>query len=303
MKFTAVVVTYNRIKLLKECLEHLERQTVPVEKIIIMDNYSDDGTEAFLKNYINNNKYIIYRNTENMGGAYGFYKGLEIAMDLDCNWVLLIDDDAILDENYFYHVQKHIVQDQQKYQAYSGTVYTDGRIYERHRVRNRYTKCFCPKGVRIKEYRKDYFLYDYATFCGLLIKKELITKVGLPLKEYFLWDDDSEYGIRLRKYTQCKNVNAAFLNHKAKAFSVFSYKKYYGTRNRIDLCKRHFNNPVGISYCMVKMYVRLLVDVCRKIIKCEFTEIPYVIRLYLDAIHDGKTGRLGKNERYLPNQK
>lgn len=36
----AVVVTYNRIELLKECIDALKAQTYPLYKIIIVDNYS-----------------------------------------------------------------------------------------------------------------------------------------------------------------------------------------------------------------------------------------------------------------------
>jgi len=45
----AVIVTYNRKKLLLECLEGLRRQTRPVDAIYIIDNASQDGTSQFFK--------------------------------------------------------------------------------------------------------------------------------------------------------------------------------------------------------------------------------------------------------------
>lgn len=45
----AVVVTYNRKKLLEECVNAVLKQSYPVDKLIIIDNNSTDGTEAFLK--------------------------------------------------------------------------------------------------------------------------------------------------------------------------------------------------------------------------------------------------------------
>ena len=42
MKYGVVLVTYNRLELLKECVEHCMQQTVPFEKIIVVDNCSTD---------------------------------------------------------------------------------------------------------------------------------------------------------------------------------------------------------------------------------------------------------------------
>ena len=44
----AVVVTYNRKRLLIECLEALENQTRPIDAIYIVDNASTDGTPQLL---------------------------------------------------------------------------------------------------------------------------------------------------------------------------------------------------------------------------------------------------------------
>ena len=44
-KVEAVVVTYNRKALLQECIDAILNQTVSVEKLILIDNNSTDGTE------------------------------------------------------------------------------------------------------------------------------------------------------------------------------------------------------------------------------------------------------------------
>ena len=51
MKVNCVVVTYNRLALLRECLAAIEKQTYPIHKVIVIDNCSTDGTEDFLKAY------------------------------------------------------------------------------------------------------------------------------------------------------------------------------------------------------------------------------------------------------------
>ena len=44
MKVAAIVVTYNRKQLLKECLNAILNQTAEVERIIVINNASTDGT-------------------------------------------------------------------------------------------------------------------------------------------------------------------------------------------------------------------------------------------------------------------
>ena len=44
-----ILVTFNRKKLLLECLEAIKKQTRPVDAIYIIDNASQDGTPELLK--------------------------------------------------------------------------------------------------------------------------------------------------------------------------------------------------------------------------------------------------------------
>ena len=50
MNTGVVIVTYNRLELLKECIQCVLSQTVPFSKIVIVDNCSKDDTRAYLKN-------------------------------------------------------------------------------------------------------------------------------------------------------------------------------------------------------------------------------------------------------------
>ena len=92
LTFTVVIVTYNRIKLLKECLERVENQTSCVESIVIVNNNSQDGTTEYLATLVENRKYHIVNLHENMGGAGGFYYGVKEALSCSGEWILLIDD-------------------------------------------------------------------------------------------------------------------------------------------------------------------------------------------------------------------
>ena len=50
-KIGVVLVTYNRLPLLKKALHLFETQTVSPEYILVVNNASTDGTTSFLKEW------------------------------------------------------------------------------------------------------------------------------------------------------------------------------------------------------------------------------------------------------------
>ena len=56
MKYSinAVVVTCNRCELLKQTIDALLNQTYPLNKIVIINNASTDGTKEYLDSVIDN---------------------------------------------------------------------------------------------------------------------------------------------------------------------------------------------------------------------------------------------------------
>ena len=83
---TAIVVTYNRLPLLKQCLAALRAQTVQGFTVLLVDNASTDGTADYIKTLAMPG--LVCRNPgENLGGAGGFAVvirpgGLATALDL-----------------------------------------------------------------------------------------------------------------------------------------------------------------------------------------------------------------------------
>lgn len=133
MKFAVVIVTYNRLRLLNECVERVLSQSYPVENIVVVNNNSSDGTKEYLDKFISDSRFHIYNSEINNGGAWGFYKGIEISQNCNCDYILLIDDDAII-ENNFFEVMEEYVNKHSTYDAYSSTVYVDKTIDIGHRM-------------------------------------------------------------------------------------------------------------------------------------------------------------------------
>ena len=90
-----LVVTYNRIKLLQECIESLRLQTFQDYDIIVVNNSSTDGTQEWL----NTQSDIITITQKNSGGAGGFYTGLKYIAEQGYGYCWLMDDDVVCNSN------------------------------------------------------------------------------------------------------------------------------------------------------------------------------------------------------------
>ena len=132
---------------------------------------------------------------------------------------------------------------------------------------------------------------------------EIIKKIGLPEKDFFIWFDDTEYSLRILKYSKIRNINTAILNHKTKlvANAGFSWKSYYGLRNQIVIIKKYYSKLVLIKniFKMKKMILggKILAEIKKNDYYCK------VSKMYEDALKDGLEEKLGKNSQYLSNFK
>ena len=194
----ALVVTYNRKDYLAECIKAILNQTIPVEKLYIIDNNSNDGTQEYVESLLNKESKIKYiRLDKNLGGAGGFYEGIKaITKDTNDGIVWLMDDDTIATD---YTVEeflnsKKVVEDNFSFIA-STVVGENNEAMNVPVISNETDE---------NGYKNWYKLLDHnmvkiknATFVSLFIKIEAIKSVGLPRKDYFIWGDDTEYTQRL----------------------------------------------------------------------------------------------------------
>ncbi len=245
VKYTVVIVTHNREQLLRECIDCVRNQSIPPDSIIIVNNASTDNTKTYLNVLRTQDKiFDIIDLSQNLGGAGGFARGITRALGKNVDCVLLIDDDAIIIREYMERILEKR-QQHPKYKAFAGTVKIDNIIDTSHR-RNLSQIGLMSKKCDKRKYEKDCFLCDIASFCGMVIDTNLIRKIGLPHKEYFIWYDDTEYSLRIHEYSRFLVVTKAELNHKTELNTNlyprrYDWKEYYAIRNRLLMVKEHGN--------------------------------------------------------------
>jgi GT2 family glycosyltransferase len=89
----AVIVTFNRLDVLKQTLHHTLEQ--PFYCVVVVNNSSTDGTREWLDEHGDPRLHRIH-SEQNLGGAGGFHLGFEFAAQKlpEAEWLVAFDDDA-----------------------------------------------------------------------------------------------------------------------------------------------------------------------------------------------------------------
>ena len=188
-KVCAVIVTYNRVTMLKKCLDSLKQQTVSCD-ILVIDNDSTDSTAEYLAK---RDDIINIRLDKNLGGAGGFNKGLRKAVELGYDYFWLMDDDVIPDSEA---LEKLLLADKVLDGNYgwlsSVPLWTDGKgcRMNKHKLSGEFYD-----NIGLLKY--GLFRANQATFVGLFIRRATVLSAGLPIKEFFIWGDDIEFTRRI----------------------------------------------------------------------------------------------------------
>lgn len=260
-QIAAVVVTYNRLALLQECIASLRNQTRKLDEIIVVNNSSTDGTLEWL----NNQKDLTIITQLNSGSAGGFHTGIKTAYEKGYDWIWCMDDDAEPELNALEELTKFFTNDNK---ALACTVIDDQQIIQlNHRGYLNFKKI--KKGdlqypSSLENYtNKESFKADFASFIGIIIHKSIVKNIGLPRKDFFICHDDIEYCIRINKISKVLVVVNSRIIHKEKIHNKIEIKKRliwtsqrplllrYGVqclcyRNMFYLYRSYYRNTLGI---------------------------------------------------------
>lgn len=262
-----VVVTYNRLGCLKQCLNALRNQSCQQFDIVVVNNGSTDGTTEFLAEQHD----VIVIQQENLGGAGGFFAGMKYMMDCaKYSHVWLMDDDGVPDKNELLNL---LIGMEEHHLDYANALAIDEK-----------TKTQTCAGEDLSSISSSSTLHNHLyPFNGALYKRSLIEKVGLIKKEMFIWGDEREYTLRVKKAgARCGSITNAIHYHPLFKGN-FAYILPFVTIGKISLkpepmAKFYYRN---IGY-MDKVYH---LGVGRKYIlyfffRCKFSKLFSFIKYY-----------------------
>ncbi len=210
----AVVVTFNRLKKLRVVVERLLSE--PIEKIVVVDNASKDGTKEYLETIRSSRIHTLFLDT-NSGGAGGFCAGIRYVHEEigAYAWIVVMDDDAYPVKGA---IDTFLQTVEPRMDAVCAAVYyPNGEICDMNRpgihpfasIKQSFrTLISASAGFHLgdeKYKQQGAQRVHFGSFVGLFVRKRVVDRIGYPDSAWFIYGDDLDYTLRLseRGYELC----------------------------------------------------------------------------------------------------
>ncbi len=238
-RVVAVVVAYNRRDLLVESLDALAGQTRAVDAVLVVDNRSDDDSAVVASEHpVGATVLEMSRNT---GGAGGFAAGIAHAVEsMDADLVWLMDDDtiplpgaleALLEARAAYPGPVALLG--------SRVVWHDGREHPMNTPRTR--PGASPRALS-RAAEAGSLPVRSSSFVSMLVDARAVRHHGLPVADYFIWNDDFEFSCRLLRHGTGLYVPGSVVEHRTRTFGATDVdpgeRFYYEVRNKLWMLLR-----------------------------------------------------------------
>jgi glycosyltransferase involved in cell wall biosynthesis len=169
---SAVIFAYNEEKYLSQMLDSLQNQTIKIDKIIVVDDFSTDNTKHIIHQYQTRSAAVEYYQSEKKGKIHAYQTGLK-KVDTDLFFICAGDD--VLMESFAEKMYLFLEENQIEF-AYANYLMADQNLSPLTSVKKKlyYT---CPE------------LITYNHVSGYIFGYSTILKYILPLPEGLLFED------------------------------------------------------------------------------------------------------------------
>jgi len=300
IKVSLIILNWNGGEDTVECLKSLENinKTNIDLRILVVDNASSDNSiEQIEKLELKNNLEII-KNKRNLGFAEGNNVGMKKAIKENYDYICLLNNDIVVDKNFLVELIK-AAEKNEKAGLLSPKIYFY-KGFEFHK--NRYKKSELGKVIwyaggqmdwdnvygsnrGVDEVDKGQFNdmteSDSANGACVLMRISALKKVGLFNEKYFLYYEDSELSVRMkRKGYKVLFVPSSVVWHKVSRSSGIgsSLNDYYTTRNRLMF---------GLKYARFRTKLALIKESIKLLFKGRPWQSKGILDFYLGNLYQG----------------
>ncbi|MBI5020628.1 MAG: glycosyltransferase family 2 protein [Ignavibacteriales bacterium] len=193
-----IVLTWNGKADTLECLQSLQKLSYSNYKIIVVDNASTDSTAEEVRHLYPSVEVI--RNSSNLRFAGGNNIGIKTALNNKADYILLLNNDTIVAENFLSHLVEAAESDERIGMTGPKIYYHSDpkRIWYAGGVIDWWTGSTSHLGVReidIGQFEKIKTT-DYVTGCSMLVKKSVIEQIGVLDESYYIYGEDADWSLR-----------------------------------------------------------------------------------------------------------
>lgn len=239
MDVSVIIVNYNTLELTKNTINSVIEKTKGISyEIILVDNASTDGSIEFFEKEFKD-KVIFIKNTENLGFGKANNRGIEIAKG---KYVFLLNSDTLLINNAI-KILFNYMEKNNNCGVCGGNLF-DINLKPTHSFLKKlpslifevdYQLNFFSKFTRKISSKRADFNYSnfekevgYITGADMMIRKEVLSEIGIFDTDFFMYSEESEltYRIKQRGYKIISVPTAKIIHLEGKS-TTFKEKKYH----------------------------------------------------------------------------
>lgn len=289
---TSVVVSFNRRTTLERVLSAVVSQTRTPDAVLVVDNGSTDGSREYLRDLVSGHPRISLIETgTNRGGAGGFALGTAVALIEGADALWLMDDDAIPYPDCLEHLVKALTEAPDIPFAAPTVVDTDGDLHTRNRPFLDHRIPFAVAAAAAGQ-----LSIAAGSFVGPLIRAESARQTHLPLDDFFIWHDDTEYTARLAGSTPGRQLPLACITHLAGQAGPASFVAERSIRNVRNLVWCARESRLSARSTASALSTRQWVDLLRGIVTGQLRNgprrsRPAILRAAVTGLREGFRSR------------
>ncbi len=258
---STILVNFNTTKDTLECLDSLQdiKTTGFKHNIIIVDNASKEP--FVLPDKFSNSNIEVIRSESNKGFTGGNNMGIYYAVEhYNSDYVLLLNNDTTVDPNFLKEMVRMAEADSNIGMVGSKIYFTKGREFHAesyHKSELGNILWYAGGSIDwnhiaashrgVDEVDLGQFENqtesDFVTGCSMLVKREVLEKVGTFDKRFFLYFEDVDWSVRAQKagYTIafCPTSIVYHKNAGSSGGAGSTVHQYYQTRNRLLFAFKH----------------------------------------------------------------
>lgn len=298
-KVGVILLNYNNYTDTEECLESLLKISYVNYKIYVVDNCSTDSSFTQLTcKYQENNRIILIQSGKNGGFSFGNNIGIKAAIDDECCYILILNNDTIVDRHFLTHLMAAAEKDPSL-----GVLTGKGYYYDKPNMLHmcggslRYLKVtytrYGADTIDNGQFDSDRYI-DFASMYFALVRADVFEEVGLLNENYFGGTEETDFN-----YKVSKTGSKIFYVHKSKIWhkiggtfkSGLLRSTYMAIRNKFLFVKEHYKLHYKIIWMGCYSTYLLVVHVPKRfmieISRGRSISIFSLYRVAISAILDG----------------
>ena len=230
-----IVVNYNSSNYLRTCIDTLTSQSEPADRIVVIDNNSDDGSADSIEDRYP--QVELVREKSNIGFAAANNRAMELVED--CDWVALINPDATVNTDLIALLRASI-SDNPGVQMFSCRLLDaendellDGTGDQFHVSGIAWRRDHGVSALRSRDSSETIFAPCAA---AALYKTDWVRRAGGFDEAYFCYNEDTDLAFRMRLIgADCLHLDHISVNHVGSGISGSDsdFTVYHGHRNLV----------------------------------------------------------------------